>query len=53
MALVPARSLLSSAVITYLGGENETTRERMIKEWSQMMRMSAPFDFKTFMCTES
>jgi dynein heavy chain 2 len=34
MALVPARSMISAAVMTYLGGENETTREKMTKEWA-------------------
>jgi hypothetical protein len=33
MALVPIKSLLSSAYITYLGGANETIREKNVKEW--------------------
>lgn len=51
--MVPSKSMLSSAVITYLGGENETTREKMISEWTQMVRLGASFDFKSFMCAES
>jgi len=49
---VPANSMVSAAVMTYLGAQNETTRELKIKEWAQMMRMQS-FEFRTFMCSES
>jgi hypothetical protein len=31
LALVPLKSLLSSAYITYLGGENESSREAYLR----------------------
>ena len=33
MALVPAKALVSSAYLTYLGGSNETFREETLKQW--------------------
>ena len=34
MELVPNNSMISAAVMTYLGAQNETTREKYIKEWT-------------------
>lgn len=39
MSLVPVKSLLSAAYITYLGGENESTRELTIKDWTSALRV--------------
>lgn len=52
MSLVPIKSLLSSAYITYLGGANETIREKNVKEWLQQTRLNE-FNFRTFLCSES
>ena len=52
LALVPMKSLLSSAYITYLGGANETVREKNVKEW-QMATRVPEFNFRNFLCTES
>jgi len=52
MSLVPMKSLLSSAYLTYLGGANESTREATVKEWQSAVRVPN-FNFRTFMCTES
>ena len=39
MALVPIKSLLSSAYITYLGGANESVREKTVQEWLSAVRI--------------
>lgn len=52
MALVPVKSLLSSAYITYLGQANESIREKVLHEWLSMMRLSE-FNFRNFLSTES
>jgi len=39
MSLVPVKSLLSAAYITYLGGENEITREITLKDWCGALRV--------------
>ena len=52
MALVPVKSLLSSAYITYLGQANESMREKVLHEWLSMIRLSE-FNFRTFLSTES
>lgn len=45
MSLVPIKSLLSSAYITYLGGANEQVREKTVKEWQAMVRVNE-FNFR-------
>jgi dynein heavy chain 2 len=52
LALVPVKSLLSSAYITYLGQANESMREKVLHEWLSMIRISE-FNFRTFLSTES
>jgi dynein heavy chain 2 len=52
LALVPVKSLLSSAYITYLGQANESMREKVLHEWLSMIRLSE-FNFRTFLSTES
>jgi dynein heavy chain 2 len=52
MALVPSKSLLSAAYITYLGQANESVREKVLHEWLSMMRMTE-FNFRNFLSTES
>jgi hypothetical protein len=52
LALVPVKSLLSSAYITYLGLANESMREKVLHEWLSMIRLSE-FNFRTFLSTES
>jgi dynein heavy chain 2 len=52
LALVPVKSLLSSAYITYLGQANESMREKVLHEWLSMIRITE-FNFRTFLSTES
>ena len=52
MQLLPARSLLSSAYITYMGGQNENVREKILMEWLSATKMS-DFNFRTFLSTET
>ena len=52
MALVPVKSVLSGAYVTYLGGENETTREKTLNKWSQAMRLDS-YNIRTFLATEA
>ena len=52
MALVPMKSLLSSAFITYLGGENETSREVNINNWKNALRVE-DFNIRSFLATEA
>jgi dynein heavy chain 2 len=52
MALIPVKSLLSSACITYLGGENESSREVNLKNWCNSLGVAA-FNVRTFLATEA
>ena len=52
MALVPIKSLLSSAYITYLGGANESVREKTVQEWLSAVRLQE-FNFRSFLSSES
>lgn len=52
MALVPIKSLLSSAYITYLGGENESSRELNLTQWCSALRVDQ-FSIRTFLATEA
>lgn len=52
LAMVPAKSLLSSAFICYLGGQNETVRESTINEWCGSLRIDE-FNIRTFLATEA
>ena len=52
LSLVPMKSLLSSAYITYLGGANENIRESTLNEWLSAVRIGQ-FNFRTFLSTES
>jgi dynein heavy chain 2 len=52
MSLVPVKSLLSSAFITYLGGENESSREIHLNSWKQALKCP-DFNIRTFLATEA
>jgi dynein heavy chain 2 len=52
MALVPIKSLLASAYITYLGSENENSRERNLLQWCGGLRVES-FNIRTFLATEA
>lgn len=52
MSLVPARSLISSAYITYLGSQNERIREKTLTEWLTMTQMRE-YDFRNFLSSEA
>lgn len=52
MALVPIKSLLSSAYITYLGGENETSRAQHLANWFSGLRVDT-FNIRTFLASEA
>ena len=52
LSMVPAKSLLSAAFITYLGGQNETMRENIINQWCGSLRIEE-FNIRTFLATEA
>ncbi len=52
MALIPIKSLLSSASITYLGGENEKSREQNLINWTSSLRIDN-FNIRNFLATEA
>lgn len=52
MALVPIKSLLSAACITFLGGENESSRDLHLQGWCTALRVE-PFNIRTFLATEA
>lgn len=52
LALVPLKSLLSSAYTTYLGGENESSREANLKQWCSALKVE-DFNIRTFLATEA
>lgn len=52
MALVPQRALISSAYLTYLGGENEKVREEVLGLWLSGIKMSE-YSFRDFLSNES
>jgi dynein heavy chain 2 len=52
MALIPIKSLLSSASITFLGGENEKSREVNLINWTNSLRIN-DFNIRTFLATEA
>lgn len=39
MSLVPIRSLVSSGYITYMGSQDETVREKTLREWLSALNM--------------
>jgi len=43
---------MSAAYITYLGGENENTRENTLKDWCTALRIE-DFNIKTFLANEA
>lgn len=53
MSLVPLRSLVSSSYITFMGSQNETVREKMVREWLSALNMQENFNFRTFLSTEA
>lgn len=53
MSLVPLRSLVSSGYITYMGSQNETIRDKMVREWLSALNMQDNFNFRTFLSTET
>jgi len=52
MALVPVKSLLSSGFITYLGGENESSREMHLSNWCGALRVE-DFSIRSFLASEA
>jgi dynein heavy chain 2 len=50
--MVPVNSLLSSACITYLGGQNENTRDINLKSWCSALRIDG-FNIRGFLATEA
>jgi hypothetical protein len=52
MSLVPVKALISSAYLTYLGGQNETFRENTLKEWLTTIRIES-YSFKNFLSSEA
>ena len=56
MELVPIKSLLSSAYMTYLGGENESSREINLSHWCSSLKSllhGSEFNIRTFLATEA
>jgi len=49
--LVPLRSLVSAAYITYLGGANESTREKVFQDWRQQLKLG-DYHFRNFLSSE-
>jgi dynein heavy chain 2, cytosolic len=52
MSLVPIKALISSAYLTYLGGQNESFREQTLKQWLQTIRIDF-YSFKNFLSSEA
>jgi dynein heavy chain 2 len=52
MALVPIKSLLSSGYLTYLGGENESSREAYLHDWCGALRVEE-FNLRAFLASEA
>lgn len=52
MTLVPAKALISSAYLVYLGGQNETFREDTLKQWLTTIRIES-YSFKNFLSSEA
>jgi len=51
MSLVPFKSLVSSAYITYMGSHNEVVREQTLQNWLSAIKLSE-FKFTNFLSTE-
>ena len=52
MSLVPVRSLISSAYLTYMGSQNETIREKTLMEWNSALKIQ-DYNFRTFLSSET
>ena len=52
MSLVPTRALLSSAYLTYLGGQNEKVRAQTLQGWLSAIR-AQDFSFNNFLSSEA
>lgn len=52
MALVPIKSLLAAACITFLGGENESSRDLHLQNWCSALRVES-FNIRTFLANEA
>jgi len=52
MSLVPARALVSSAYVAYLGGANENVRASMLSDWLSGIRMTE-YSFSNFLSSEA
>lgn len=52
MSLVPIRSLISSAYLTYMGSQNETVREKTLAEWCNTLQIQ-DYNFRTFLSSET
>lgn len=52
MSLVPVKALISSAYLTYLGGKNESFREKTLAEWLKTVQCEN-FSFKNFLSSEA
>ncbi len=49
---MPAKALISSAYLVYLGGQNETFREDTLKQWLTTIRIES-YSFKNFLSSEA
>lgn len=49
---MPAKALISSAYLTYLGGKNESFREKTLQEWLTTIRVES-YSFKNFLSSEA
>lgn len=52
MSLVPVRSLISSAYLTYLGSQNENVREKTLMDWLSAIKLK-DFSFTNFLSSEA
>jgi len=52
MSLVPIRSLISSAYLTYLGSQNEIVREKCLTDWVSAVK-TQEYSFTNFLSSEA
>jgi dynein heavy chain 2, cytosolic len=50
--MVPIRSLVSSAYLTYLGSQNEIVREKCLTDWMSATKMTE-FSYRNFLSSEA
>ncbi|KAJ3052006.1 Cytoplasmic dynein 2 heavy chain 1 [Rhizophlyctis rosea] len=51
LGLLPRNALLSAAFVTYLAGESEDVRQRLVKDWEKIVGVN--FEFRSVMSSES